>query len=86
MGRSVNAPFDMFTVRYSPAHSYSSNVRQWVGASTVRDDLLFTAAGTYFSTSKLTYIGTFNIGGAIRSMSRSSALQEAAELRHQHLP
>ena len=42
--------------------------------------LLFTAAGTYFATSNLTYIGTFNIGGAVQSMSHSSTLQEAVVL------
>jgi hypothetical protein len=35
--------------------------------------LLFTAAGTYFSTSNLNYIGTFNIGGAVQSMLRPQA-------------
>jgi hypothetical protein len=42
--------------------------------------LLFTAAGTYFSTSNLSYVGTFNLGGAVQSMSHSSALQEAVVL------
>jgi hypothetical protein len=42
--------------------------------------LLFTAAGTYFSTSNLTYVGTFNLGGSVQSVSHSSALQEAVVL------
>jgi len=42
--------------------------------------LLFTAAGTYFSASNLAYIGTFNIGGAVQSMSHSSTAQEAVVL------
>jgi hypothetical protein len=42
--------------------------------------LLFTAAGNYFSTSNLSYVGTFNIGGEVQSMSHSSALQEAVVL------
>lgn len=42
--------------------------------------LLFTSAGTYFSTADLTYVGTFNLGVPIQSMSYSSAAQEAVVL------
>ena len=38
--------------------------------------LLFTAAGTYFSTANLSYIGNFNVG-FVQSMSHSSVTQEA---------
>lgn len=42
--------------------------------------LLFTAAGTYFQTSNLSYVGTFNLGGSVQSMSHSSTAQEAVVL------
>jgi hypothetical protein len=42
--------------------------------------LLFTSTGTYFATSDLHYVGTFNLGGAVLSMSHSSTAQEAAVL------
>ena len=42
--------------------------------------LLFTSAGTYFATSDLHYVGTFNLGGPLQSMSHSSTAQEAVVL------
>jgi hypothetical protein len=42
--------------------------------------LLFTAAGTYFKTSDISYVGTFGLGVPIQSMSHSSVTQEAAVL------
>jgi hypothetical protein len=42
--------------------------------------LLFTSAGTYFSTSTLSYMGNFNLGAPIQSMSQSSVTHEAVVL------
>jgi len=42
--------------------------------------LLFTSAGTYFATSDLHYVGTFNLGTTVLSMSHSSTAQEAIVL------
>jgi hypothetical protein len=41
------------------------------------EDLLFTAAGTYFQTSTLKYAGRFTFTGQLASMSHSIAMDEA---------
>lgn len=60
----------------SPYHGdYPMSSPFWLSAD---QSLLFTASGTYFKTSDLTYAGT--LGTAIRSMSHSATVQEAVVL------
>lgn len=53
---------------------YAMTYPLWLSSD---QSLLFTAAGTYFSTADLSYLGNFNVG-FVQSMSHSSVIQEAA--------
>lgn len=45
------------------------------------ESLFFTYSGTYFRTSDLVYVGTFNLGTGIQSVSHSVSAQEAVVLQ-----